>query len=240
MREAVFDGHLGRAVALDLCPGCNGIWFDGMESHQLTPGATLVLFKEMGAAVAEANRPLAARKACPRCHELLHRELDKQRSTTFEAFRCPSGHGRYLTFSAFLRAKNFVRDLTSAEVAELRRHVQTVKCTSCGAAVNVREHSACAFCRAPIAIIDPDQLQRTIADLQTREAERPKPVPGKTPLDVDPTLPLRLAHERLRAERVFADIAQHERARGGFGSVDLVDVGLSSLLSILGHLGDRV
>jgi hypothetical protein len=240
MREATFDGHLGRVVALDLCPGCNGIWFDGMESHQLTPGATLALFREMGAAVAEANRPLSARKACPRCQALLHRELDKQRSTTFEAFRCRAGHGRYLTFSAFLRAKNFVRDLTPAEIVELRRHVQSVKCTSCGAAVDVREHSACTFCRAPIAIIDPDQLQRTISDLQTREAERPKPVPGKSPLQVDPTLPLRLAHERLRAERVFAEIESHERARGGLGSVDLVDVGLSSLVSILGHLGDHV
>ena len=44
--------------------------------------------------------------------------------------------------------------------------MQSVKCTGCGAAVNVREHSACTFCHAPIAIIDPDQLQRTIASLQ--------------------------------------------------------------------------
>lgn len=240
MREATFDGHLGRRVALDLCAGCNGIWFDGMESHQLTPGATLALFKEMGAAVAEANRPLGARKACPRCQAVLHREVDKQRSTTFEAFRCPTGHGRYLTFSAFLRAKNFVRDLTPGEIAELRRHVQQVKCTSCGAAIDVREHSACTFCHAPIAILDPDQLQRTIADLQAHEAMRPKPVPGKSPLEVDPTLPLQLAHERLRAERVFADLARHDRASGGFGSVDLVDVGLTSIIKILGALGDRV
>jgi hypothetical protein len=240
MREAKFEGHHGRTVVLDLCAGCNGIWFDGMESHQLTPGATLLLFKQMGDAVAEANRPLGARKACPRCQALLIRELDKQRTTTFEAFRCPAGHGRYMTFGAFLRAKNFVRDLTTAEVAELRRHVQSVKCTGCGAAVDVREHSACTFCRAPIAMIDPDQLQRTIAELQAREAMRPKPVPGKSPLEVDPTLPLRLAQERLRTERVFADLARHERAHGGFASWDLVDVGLASMVSILSTLGDPV
>jgi hypothetical protein len=241
MREATFDGHHGRRVALDLCAGCNGIWFDRMESHQLTPGATLELFKEMGAAVAEANRPLAARKACPRCQAGLVREVDKQRSTTFEAFRCPAGHGRYLTFSAFLRAKNFVRDLTPAEVDELRRHVQSVKCTGCGAAVDVREHSACTFCRAPIAIIDPDQLQRTIAELQTKEVTRAKPVPGKSPLEVDPTLALRLAQERLRSERVFADLARHERAHGGLASWDLVDVGLTSIVAILsGRSGSEV
>jgi Zn-finger nucleic acid-binding protein len=240
MREATFDGHHGRRVALDLCAGCNGIWFDGMESHQLTPGATLALFKQMGEAVAEANRPLGARKACPRCQALMTRELDKQRSTTFEAFRCPAGHGRYMTFGAFLRAKNFVRDLTAAEVAELRRHVQSVKCTGCGAAVDVREHSACTFCRAPIAMIDPDQLQRTIAALQEKEALRPKPLPGRGPLQVDPTLPLRLAQERLRAERVFADLASHNRAVA-FTTVeswDLVEAGLSSIVSILRSSGD--
>ena len=242
MRETAFDGHHGRTVALDLCGGCNGIWFDGMESHQLTPGATLALFKEMGEAVAEANRPLAARKQCPRCQALLIGELDKQRTTTFEAFRCPKGHGRYLTFGAFLRAKNFIRDLTPAEVAELRRHVQSVKCTGCGAAVDVRTTSACAFCRAPIAMIDPDQLQRTIAELEAREARRRTAFadgadlaaagPRRDPLAaVDPMLPFRLAQERIRAERVFADLARHNRSTGD--TWDLFEAGLSSIVTIV-------
>ena len=248
MRESTFDGHHGRTVALDLCGGCNGIWFDGMESHQLTPGATLALFKEMGEAVAEANRPLGARKQCPRCQALLTGELDKQRTTTFEAFRCPAGHGRYLTFGAFLRAKNFIRDLTPSEVTELRRHVQSVKCTGCGAAVDVRTTSACAFCRAPIAMLDPDQLQRTIAELEAREARRRRAFPDdaapeaggrRDPIaGVDPMLPLRLAQERLRTERVFAELGQHNRAVG-VPAWDLVEVGLSSLgsvLKVLSHL----
>jgi Zn-finger nucleic acid-binding protein len=243
MFEARFDGHHGRTVAIDLCAGCNGIWFDGMESHQLTPGATLSLFKQMGEAVAAANRPLADRKACPRCAAVLTGELDKQRTTTFEAFRCPAGHGRYLTFGAFLRAKNFMRDLTPAEMTELRRHVQSVKCTGCGAAVDIRTASACPFCRAPIAMIDPDQLQRTIAELEEREARRRRPFPDGEPpatgghrdpmAGVDPLLPLRLAQERLRAERVFADLGQHTRAAGGEAVWDLVDVGLTSLGSVL-------
>ena len=55
MREVAFDGHHGRRVALDLCAGCNGIWLDGMESHQLTPGSPLALFKQMGEAVADPH-----------------------------------------------------------------------------------------------------------------------------------------------------------------------------------------
>ena len=247
MREATFDGHHGRTVALDLCAGCNGIWFDGMESHQLTPGATLALFKQMGEAVAAATRPLGARKECPRCGAVLVGELDKQRTTTFEAFRCPTGHGRYLTFGAFLRAKNFVRDLTPTEITELRRHVQSVKCTGCGAAVNVREHSACGFCRAPIAMIDPDQLQRTIAELDAREARRRTAFAadveagaagkGRDRLaGVDPMLPLRLAQERLRTERVFADLAKHNRT-SGTEVWDLFEVGLSSIVHVVKGLG---
>ncbi len=249
MREATFDGLLGRKVALDLCAGCNGIWFDSMESHQLTPGATLALFKQMGEAVGEANHPLADRKTCPRCQAPLISEVDKQRTTTFEAFRCPAGHGRYMTFGAFLRAKNFVRDLTPVEITELRRHVQSVKCTGCGAAVDVRTTSACTFCRAPIAMIDPDQLQRTIAALEEREARRRRAFPDDAPdagvrrdpgAGVDPLLPLRLAQERLRAERVFADLATHNRSMSfsGLASRDLVDVGLSSIVAILRSLGN--
>jgi Zn-finger nucleic acid-binding protein len=237
-----FAGHHGRQVALDLCPGCNGIWFDAMESYQLTPGATLALFKQMGEAVAEANRPIGARKACPRCHAVLVGELDKQRTTTFEAFRCPAGHGRYMTFGAFLRAKNFVRDLTPAEMNELRRHVQSVKCTGCGAAVDVRTTSACPFCRAPIAMIDPDQLQRTIAELEAREARRRTPFAGdvepaggapRDPLaGVDPMLPFRLAQERMRAEQVISDLARHNSSAGG-DAWDLFEAGLSSIVTIV-------
>ena len=111
--------------------------------------------------------------------------------------------------------------MTPAEIAELRRHVQSVKCTGCGAAVDVREHSACTFCRAPIATIDPDQLQRTIAALQEKETLRPKPLPGKGPRQVDPALPLRLATQRLRGERVFADLGRHNQSYARRGPLRL-------------------
>jgi hypothetical protein len=152
-----------------------------------------------------------------------------------------------MTFGALLRAKNFVRDLTPAEVTELRRHVQSVKCTGCGAAVDVRQHSACTFCRAPIAMIDPDQLQRTVAELEAREARRRTAFPDEAdaaaagprrdPLaGVDPALPLRLAAERLRGERVFADLARRNQSYGAGDLLawDLVATGLSSIGEFLG------
>ena len=92
-------------------------------------------------------------------------------------------------------------------------------------------------------MIDPDQLQRTIADLQEREAGRPKPmaapspkgtpVPGPWPDGIDPLLRMRLAQERLKTERVFASLAGHNQSAGA-GSWDLLDAGLSSILGVLG------
>lgn len=232
MMEETFDGHYGRKVTIDLCAGCNGLWFDGMESHQLTPGATLALVRRMGTAVEGASRPLNGRKACPRCSRLLTRALDRQRSTTFETFRCPSGHGRYMTFISFLRAKNFVRDLSALEIAELRRHVQMISCTSCGANVDIRTESACSYCRAPIAMLDPDQLQKTVAALEQAEARRQT---------VDPALPLLMAQERLRTERVFAELGERTRSDSlaGIRTWNLVEAGISSVARLLDTLATR-
>ena len=86
------------------------------------------------------------------------------------------------------------------------------------------------------------ELQRTIAELEEREARRrrafsndPAPEAGgrRDPAaGVDPMLPLRLAQERLRTERVFADLAQHNRAAGG-EAWDLAEVGLTSIAWIV-------
>lgn len=217
-----FDGQYGRAIDIDVCAACSGLWLDAMESHQLSPGATLDLFRLM-ATVTPANVPLRPHKPCPRCGLRMKREIDKQRSTTFEVFRCPRGHGRYMTFLSFMRAKNFVRDLTVAEMNELRRHVRMIKCVNCGAHVDITTESACRYCRAAIAMLDPDQLQRTVADLERAETRR---------RTIDPTLPLRMAEERLRTERVFADLAAHGHASQR-ASWSLVDTGLHAVAALV-------
>jgi len=230
MTTRTFEGHYGRSVEIDLCGGCNGLWCDALEQHQLTPGATLSLFRQMGHAAASASRPLLAVKRCPRCRGRLSRALDRQRSTAFEDFRCREGHGRYMTFVSFLRAKNFVRDLTPTEVNELRRHVQVIKCTNCGASVDVTKESACSHCRAPFAILDPDQLATTVAELEAAEARR---------MTVDPSWPLRAAHERLRTERLFAEIGGRSPSTSASAAPadSLIESGLLTLGSILDRLG---
>lgn len=226
MAELRFAGQYGRTIAIDLCGTCHGLWFDGMESHQLSPGATLQLFRRMAESEG-ASLALRERKPCPRCGVPLKAEIDKQRSTTFEAFRCPRGHGRYMTALAFMRAKNFVRDLTPAEVQALTRHVRSVRCAGCGASVDITRGSTCTYCGAAIAMLDPDQMQRTVAELEAAEARRGQ---------VDPSLPLRLAQETLRTERVFAALAGGRQGTAN-PSWSVVDAGLHSLSAALSALG---
>lgn len=218
----------GRRVAIDLCYACQGIWFDTGESLQLSPGGTLVLFRLIHDHRAAARFPLASRLACPRCDARLKATQDWQRSTRFQYHACPQGHGRFITFYHFLRARNFVRALTPREVADLRRQVRQVACASCGAPVDLERESACGYCRAPIAMLDPDQVEKTLHDLAEAEARRRA---------VDPALPLRLLMARAETETAFRQAQGGTRTpflspplEGG----SLVEAGLDLLLRALG------
>jgi len=223
MEPRSFARLYGRSVTLDVCRHCQGLWFDGLELLQLSPGATLELFASLGLEAGTARRPLAATLRCTRCQTHLREAHDTQRTTRFSYFTCPAGHGRWLTFYQFLRAKNFVRSLARHEIDELRRHITQVHCANCGAPIDLDAGATCGFCRTPVAMIDPDQIGKVVAELGAAERERQQ---------VDPTLPLRLATERARSERVFAEIEGRTPVLPQPGTaldVDLVGAGLQAL-----------
>jgi Zn-finger nucleic acid-binding protein len=225
MTGLALDGHYGRTVQVDVCQGCAGLWVDGHELLQLTAGATLTLFRHLGAWAPAARRPAAEIKPCPRCGVRLARTLDRREATAHEAFRCRKGHGRYLTYGAFLRARHFVRDLAPREVKALARHVQSVKCVNCGAGIDIRTASACPYCRAAIAVVDPDQLQRTVKALQEAEASRG---------EIDPTWPLEAARVARQTEQVFAELQRHGTTSAPFA---LLDEGLAAFWRVVDAIG---
>ena len=150
---------------LDLCFECQAIWFDAYESSQLTPGAVLELFRTIDAGrQGPEPRPLPATMRCVTCRGPLALTHDIQRATRFVYYRCPAGHGRFTTFLQFLREKDFVRSLTPAEIDRLRATVTQVRCSSCGAPVDIARSAECPYCHAPIAILDADAMRRTIAE----------------------------------------------------------------------------
>ena len=209
MATPTLDGHYGRSVQVDWCASCAGFWFDGNESIALSPGAVLRLFALIHEKPAESRAPLPDTLTCPRCRKRLVRTADMQRGTRFQYFRCPGEHGRFIASAEFLREKNFVRPLAPAELAELRRRVTQITCSSCGAPVDLTVGSACAHCRAPVSMLDPDQVQATVQQLQRAEEKR------KTE---DPALAARLLVDRLSVDRLFRDRSA--------SSIDLRHIGL--------------
>jgi len=220
MDEHGLEGNYGRKVVIDLCYPCRSIWFDGLEILQLTPGSTLRLLTLVHEHRAE-ERPLPAGTGrCPRCRAALAPTTDLQRGTRFHYARCPEDHGRFMSFFEFLRAKNFVRPLSAGEVAELRQRLQVVACSNCGAPIDIEKGAACAYCRAPLSMLDPAQLERTVAALRAAEDKR---------RTVDPALAARLVLDRLTVERSLGPTETAAGAR----SHGLVDAGLDALLEAL-------
>lgn len=227
MAAHAVEGLYGRQLTIDLCVACQGVWFDHGESLQLSPHGTLTLFRLLHERQATARQALADRLQCPRCTLRLSLTWDQQRETKFQYFRCPREHGRFITVFQFLRSRNFVRSLTPQEIGELRARIAQVHCSNCGAPIELAHHVACAYCRAPVSMLDPDQLQRTLAELREADARRQQPRPD---------LPLDLMMERLKAERVFAEVAAADpRGRPSLpGAGDgLVEAGVSLLLNLL-------
>jgi hypothetical protein len=223
-----FERMYGRRLTIDVCHHCQCLWFDDQEFLQMTPGATLQLVASVAEDRSMTRQPWASAPRCPRCSRALADTHDIQRNTRFTYYRCPEGHGRFITYYQFLRARNFVRPMSEEEVRELRARIQQINCANCGAPVDVDRNAVCGHCRSPLAIIDPDQVRKTIAELQ--EAASAKK-------GVDATLPVSLAMERLRAERAFADSPGSTRRPA---AVDLLFGDLSDpvvgFLRLLGRL----
>jgi Zn-finger nucleic acid-binding protein len=223
METRRFDAHYGRSVELDLCHGCGLIWFDGRESIALTPGAVLRLFAALDEH-RERRHPLQRdTMTCPRCRRRLAPTVDRQRATTFAYWRCPAEEGRLTTFFDVLREKNFVRPLSPERLAELRAYTRTVNCSACGAPIDLAHESACPHCRAPLSMLDPDQVQKVVRELQRAEEHR---------TTVDPTFAARLVTDRATLEKAFREVPT-EVQRVDLTSFGLVESGVSALVRLL-------
>jgi Zn-finger nucleic acid-binding protein len=222
MRATRVDGYLGREIDVDVCVPCQSIWLDAQENLQLTPGATLALFRVIGENVARPSWQDRDLAHCPRCRAQLRRTQDIQRNTHFEYYRCPNQHGRLVSFFDFLKEKDFVKPLLPHQIAKLREYAQAINCSNCGAPVAVAANARCTHCGSPLTMLDLEQADRLIAQLQRADAGKP----------IDPAWPLAVARARRDTEAAFRSI---EQRHGGDDSeiVDLVGEGLSALMRLI-------
>jgi hypothetical protein len=220
MTPQALDGHLGTQVTIDLCAACQAFWFDGRESLQLTPGATLTLFRLIGEQAARRSGSILDGVCCPHCGAQLLLTHDRQRNTAFQYRRCSQGHGRLQAFYDFLRQKDFIRPLSAAQLEELRRNIQIVNCSNCGAPIDLTAASACAHCGSPVSMLDMKQAGELITRLQ--DAQRPD-------RPIDPTLPLRLERAKREVEAAFASFPNESAWFGDVARSGLVGAGLVAL-----------
>ena len=169
MQTLEFERLQGGVVALDFCFPCQVIWFDALESLQLSPGGILEVFRALHERQAPTRNTLPALLDCPRCQARLALTHDLQHTTHFTYFRCEFGHGRLTPFFQFLLEKNFVRPVTGTELAELKAKVRTIQCSNCGAPLDLEHDSACRYCGSPISILDPDAVAKTVNSLNTAQ-----------------------------------------------------------------------
>jgi hypothetical protein len=219
MNSMTLEAHLSAPVDIDLCTNCQAFWFDKYESLKLAPGSTLKLIKLIGEHSASGKPTLPPSLRCPRCATPLLFTHDMQRSTRFTYWRCDNGHGRFIGFFDFLREKDFIRPLSPQQLDELRRNVQTVNCSNCGASIDLASVSACSHCGSPISMLDMKHSERLLNQLQ--QAAEPRPI--------DPTLPMDLARARHDIERLFG---AHDTGTEWWSSVSssgLVEAGLSAI-----------
>lgn len=209
-----FPRKLNGAVDLDLCFACQGIWFDEYESLRLAPAGVIDLFKLIHDHRDDQRLALASPLRCPRCNEQLIQSQDRVKSGLFNYQRCGQ-HGRFITFGQFMIEKGFVRQLSGAEIKEISARIAVIRCTGCGAPVDIRRQSACGHCRAPIAILDPHAVEAALAGYQQAALKQAAPP--------DPTL---LADAILLTER---ERSRRQRERGSALDADIGDLLLDGI-----------
>ena len=172
MTATPFRTHIEGEVEVDICWPCHLIWFDHMESVAMSAQSVIDLFKQIHAHRADERQVVSLTGNCPTCNSALLQSFDFSRTGRFQYHRCPTGHGRLITFMQFLREKHFVRTLSPSEVRTLAITVRQIRCSSCGAGIDITHDAACTHCAAPVAVLDEAAVAKALADLDARRDKR--------------------------------------------------------------------
>lgn len=229
----VLDLHSqrGEALELDLCFACQLLWFDPRENLLLSAASVVQLLRVLHAHRDEGHHSLATRLACPRCASALTEGYDVVKHGRYLTHRCPRGHGRAATFSAFMVEKGFARHLTRPEIEDIAQRVGVIRCASCGAPVDVRREDACSHCRSPLALLDPKAVEAALSGY------------ARTAAQAGTVQPLGLADALIMIERDRERVLREERAErrnrllgtpgDGAAGTDLFAAGLEMVWRLL-------
>lgn len=231
MEGVALASHSGAVVEVDVCGPCHVIWFDHMESTSLSPGSVIELFKRIHAARDSGRNPLKIMVACPHCKSSLNSTTDLAKGGRFSYSRCANGHGRLISFSQFLREKNFVRSLQPHEISALSVKVKQIRCSSCGGPINLETDKACTHCGAAISVLDEAAVEKALLSLQAKEVQRTTVDPARmSEALLAPDTAARRARIHKGLQHSPTDWLNEPRSTDKL--TDLVEVGIGAVLAL--------
>lgn len=166
MSPMTLDGNLVPPITFHVCAKCQFFWFAMFKVLQLAPASTLQLMKFIGENSSQPRPQMIGTLRCPECGDHLKPTHDWQRNTRFNYWRCEQEHGQFISFLDFLREKDFIHPISYAQLAELKKTMQVVNCSNCGAPIDLNKDSTCQSCGSPICMLDMAQPQRMIEQLK--------------------------------------------------------------------------
>jgi len=161
MQRLLLPGHYGSKVEIDLCSGCDLVWFDFTETAQVTGPALLDLIGLMARSQTLPHELLHGNAVCPRCQgrlKIVHNQSRWGRSTQLQ---CEKRHGAYQSFAQFLGEKGLLRPMSRIDRAKLQRDRGRVDCVNCGAGIDSADET-CRFCRSVPSLLDIARLARAL------------------------------------------------------------------------------
>jgi hypothetical protein len=169
MQRLAFAGHYGQHLNLDLCRQCDLVWFDGIETAQLSGGpALLELIGAMASSRELPHELLRADPRCPRCDgkvAIVHNQSRWGRSSQLQCLR---RHGAYQSFAQFLEEKGLLRAMSRIDRAKLRRDRGRVDCVNCGGEI-AKDDERCRCCHSIPSLLDVARLAHALDPLDTIE-----------------------------------------------------------------------
>jgi Transcription factor zinc-finger len=181
MVHLALQGHgRARSVLVEHCAACRLVWFDAMESVQLSGQGWVRLLRELQRG---SQGPVSAARtdtlACPACRSVLKAVHNRTRFGRYPALECPQHHGHLHSHSGVLAERGLIRPLLRPELRALAEEQRVLHCFNCGARSDGQQER-CSYCDSVLMVIDLPRLAHAL--LRRPADEDASPVPDGVPL----------------------------------------------------------
>ena len=180
MHHLRLPGHHERHVDLDHCRPCGLVWFDRMESVQLSGLGWIHVLGELQIG-ATPDHPQTTNHGCPVCRTALKEVRNLTRFGRFPARECTGCGGHQHSQSGMLAERGLVRPLLPLERSALMAERRQLCCLNCGAPSDGRSE-VCSYCSTPLMMIDLPRLTEALRWQPSTTASSALPVTEGRPL----------------------------------------------------------